>query len=71
MAWREQFDTNGSWQDIEFSLDNFDPVFRGRRLAGYEPLQASSVRQIGLMLADGKPGPYQLDISEIAFLRSQ
>ncbi len=71
VAWREQFDTDGSWQDIEFSLDNFDPVFRGRRLAGYEPLQASSVRQIGLMLADGKPGPYQLDISEIAFLRSQ
>ena len=69
VAWREQFDTNGSWQDIEFAISEFEPVFRGRRLSGFDPLDASSVRQIGLMLADGQPGPYQLDISKIEFLR--
>ena len=42
VAWRAEFDTNGEWQTVELSLDEFVPVLRGRQVAGVGPVVAAA-----------------------------
>lgn len=71
VAWRAMFDTDGTWQTIDLMFEDFKPVFRGRLVADAGPLDASRIRQLGFLLADGKPGAFQLDITAIEFLYRQ
>ena len=41
------------------------PVWRGRYVRGANPLDRSSIRQVGFMISDGKAGPFQLDIEQV------
>jgi monofunctional biosynthetic peptidoglycan transglycosylase len=68
VAWRAVFETSGSWQTLELAFSAFEPVFRGRRVPQAGPLVAADIRQFGFMLADGKPGPFRLEIRSIEFL---
>ena len=68
VAWRTGFATNGQWQIVELSFDDFEPVFRGRRVPEAGPAVAEKIRQIGFMLADKQPGPFALDIRSIEFI---
>ncbi len=68
VAWRAKLETTGSWQTVEIDLNAFEPVFRGRRVPQAGPLVAADIRQFGFMLADGKPGPFRLEIRSIQFL---
>ena len=68
VAWRALFETTGSWQTVELAFGAFEPVFRGRRVPQAGPLVAADIRQFGFMLADGKPGPFRLEIRSIEFL---
>lgn len=71
VAWRAMFSTKDEWQTIEISLDQFVPVFRGRRVAGAGPVVASDIQQIGFLLADKKAGPFKLEIRRIEFFSPQ
>ncbi len=68
ITWRNTFDTDGSRQTVDLDLEDFEPVFRGRLIADAGKLDTSRIRQLGFLLADGKAGAFQLDISAIEFL---
>lgn len=68
VSWRHVFDTDGSWQTVELMFEDFEPVFRGRIVRGVAPLKASRIRQLGILLADGKAGAFQLDLGAIEFI---
>ena len=67
VAWRAFFDADDAWRTVSMDFDEFEPVFRGRRVPEAGPLQAENVSQIGFMLADGNPGPFRLEIESIEF----
>jgi monofunctional biosynthetic peptidoglycan transglycosylase len=67
ISWRHAFTTNDSWQMVELLFDDFEPVFRGRKISGVDPLDVSGIRQLGFFLADGSAGTFQLDIAAIEF----
>jgi NADH dehydrogenase [ubiquinone] 1 alpha subcomplex assembly factor 1 len=66
VAYVAKFLSNGDkWQTLTFHEQDFVAQFRGR-LVSYAPaLSFSDVRQIGFMLADKKPGAFQLAIKDI------
>ena len=67
VAWRARFRTDGTWQVVEFGFDEFEPVFRGRLVRDAGPVDPAAIAQVGFMLADQRPGPFQLDIRSIEF----
>jgi uncharacterized surface protein with fasciclin (FAS1) repeats len=54
-----------TWQDIHINLDDFVYTSFGRVIATAAPLKAKDIRSMGFTLSDKKPGPFQLEISEI------
>jgi monofunctional biosynthetic peptidoglycan transglycosylase len=68
VAWRAGFSTSGQWQTVELGFDDFEPVFRGRRVPEAGPVVGENIRQIGFMLADKQPGDFALEIRSIEFI---
>lgn len=68
IAWRAHFETGPDWRDIELPLAAFEPVFRGRPVPGAGDLDPERLRQIGLMIADGTPGPFSVEVRSIRFV---
>ncbi len=69
--WRAEFTTSGEWQSVDLSFDDFVPVFRGRRVPQAGPVVPSAIRQVGFMLADNTPGPFELEVQSIVFMGRQ
>ena len=67
IAWRAEIPASTQWQTVTLDLEDFEPVFRGRRVVDAGPLVPSNIRQIGFMLADKTPGPFRLEIGAILF----
>lgn len=61
-AFRPPADT---WTLVELPFSSFVPSFRGRPVPGAPPLDPQRVVQVGLMVADGQGGPFQLYLREI------
>lgn len=69
ISYMAEFSTvEGEWQEVRMPLSDFQPTFRGRRPAGAQPLSPAKVQQIGLLLADKRPGAFRLDV---AWIRAQ
>ncbi|NND44936.1 MAG: CIA30 family protein [Xanthomonadales bacterium] len=68
IAWRAHFETGPDWQDIEIPLAAFEPVYRGRPVPDAGKLEPARLRQLGLMLADGTPGAFHVELRAIDFL---
>lgn len=69
-SYRVEFSTRaGEWQEIELALADFDAVFRGTVLRDYPPLTGDQVVTLGFLLADKKPGPFQLEVDWIGVVR--
>jgi len=65
IAYRADFSTEaGQWTEHSLPFDSFVPSYRGRVLTGPE-LDLRSVRQIAFLLADGKPGDFNLEVEWI------
>lgn len=71
VSWRAEFTSSRDWQTLELPLDEFIPVFRGRRVPSAGPVDPSSIRQVGFLLADKQPGLFALDIRSIEFVSTQ
>ena len=54
----------GEWLEVAVPLDSLEPRFRGQRLRG-PPLDRSRIREFGLSLSDGTPGPFALEVDWI------
>lgn len=69
VAWRSTFIAEDQWTVIDLPLDDFTPVFRGRIIRNAGPVVPADIEQIGFLLADGRPGDFELDIRRIEFFR--
>jgi monofunctional biosynthetic peptidoglycan transglycosylase len=71
IAYRAYFDTRkGEWITVRIPFSQFLPTFRGRTLRDAPPLDTSRIRQLGFLLADGKPGHFSLEIDFVRALES-
>jgi monofunctional biosynthetic peptidoglycan transglycosylase len=61
----------GCWLDVHLPFSGFEPVMRGRRVAGHPPLDPARVTTFGLMVADRQEGPFRLEIQWIAGIRRE
>lgn len=67
VSYKQDFTTiNGEWQEIELPLADFFPTWRGRRLRNIPPIEATQIRQIGLMISDKQEGAFELLLDWIA-----
>ena len=71
VSWRAEFTGSGDWQMLDLPLDEFMPVFRGRQVPSAGPVDPSSIRQVGFLLADKQAGPFALDIRSIEFVLTE
>ena len=71
VSWRAEFTSSHDWQTLDLPLDEFIPVFRGRRVPSAGPVDPSSIRQVGFLLADKQPGLFALDIRSIEFVSTE
>ncbi|NVN80528.1 MULTISPECIES: CIA30 family protein [unclassified Vibrio] len=50
-----------------FQLKDFQAVFRGRLLSGAPELKAQDIKQVGFLIADKQPLPFELNLIQIQF----
>ena len=67
-AYRARFATSAEWQTIDLPWGEFEAVFRGRRLEDAPPLAPQEIRQLGLLIADRREGPFRLEIATLEAL---
>jgi monofunctional biosynthetic peptidoglycan transglycosylase len=64
--YRAAFDTlDDEWIEVRLPFPDFEPTFRGRRPPRAPPLDPSVLRQIGLLIADRREGPFELEVDWI------
>jgi monofunctional biosynthetic peptidoglycan transglycosylase len=67
ISYKAEFTTVvGQWLTIELPISEFRPTFRGWTPPDAPPLVPTEIRQVGLMVADKKAGPFRLDVQSIA-----
>lgn len=67
VAYQASFSTeDGTWITVDLPFSAFRPSFRGRDVPNAPALRPGSIRQIGLMIADGQEGAFRLEIASIA-----
>ncbi|MBU6247975.1 MAG: DUF4380 domain-containing protein [Xanthomonadaceae bacterium] len=66
VSYGASFDTRaGEWTEVRVPLASLQPSVRGTPLEG-PPLDPSRVREIGLLIADRREGPFALSVDWIA-----
>lgn len=66
VSWGAEFATTaGRWIEVRVPLASLTPTVRGQRLQGLS-MDASAVRELGLLIADGREGPFALSVEWIA-----
>lgn len=53
----------GEWQCVALPWHAFEAVFRGRQLEDSPLLDPAALRQVGLLIADRRPGPFRLELA--------
>lgn len=66
--WADFETREGSWEEIDVPFDRFRPRWRGRWLEG-PPLDPAAVDSLGLMIYDGRGGPFRLEVDWIGAYR--
>lgn len=55
----------GAWEEIALPFSGFQPSLKGHRPGDGASLDASRIRQVGLMIAGGQDGPFRLEVAWI------
>jgi len=71
IAWRAFFDTGEDTRAVSLSLEEFEPVIRGRRVEVLPPLADRLVNYVGVMLTSKQPGPFSLRVHGIDILQAE
>jgi NADH dehydrogenase [ubiquinone] 1 alpha subcomplex assembly factor 1 len=58
--------TTGLWEERDFPIDNFIPVWRGRRVRGASKLDPGQVRSVGFLISDKQAGPFRLEVKALS-----
>lgn len=56
---------DGAWTTCEIPFGAFEPAFRGRPVPEAGPLDATRVISFGLLVGDGREGPFRLEVAWI------
>jgi hypothetical protein len=65
-AYKHEFRTQaGVWIEVTLRLEDFVATFRGRRVPGAPPLQATGIRQIGFLIAGEQYCAFPLELERI------
>ena len=56
----------GEWHEVRLPLSGFAASLHGKPDPSAPPLRADAVRVLGLMVADGRAGPFRLEVAGIA-----
>jgi hypothetical protein len=56
----------GEWTVLRLPLVSFVPTWRGRRVDGASAVRPESLRQLGLVIADGQAGLFARALRSIA-----
>jgi NADH dehydrogenase [ubiquinone] 1 alpha subcomplex assembly factor 1 len=59
----------GAWLDMKLPFAGFQPVLRGRPVAGHPPLDPATIETFGLIIAGRQEGPFRLELESIAGYR--
>ena len=62
--------SDNEWQTMQFDIDDFVPMYRGRKLPLPRLDNFQQVRQVGIMISDKREGPFELHIADIALTAS-
>ncbi|WP_026012266.1 CIA30 family protein [Vibrio splendidus] len=72
VQYKHDFDTiKGEQLNKTFHFNDFQAVFRGRLLSHAPELKAKDIQQIGFLIADKQPSPFELDLIQLHFKTSQ
>ncbi len=72
VQYKHDFDTfKGQQLNKVFHFNDFQAVFRGRLLSDAPELKARDIKQIGFLIADKQPSPFELDLIQLHFKTSQ
>jgi len=66
--WSEFETTAGQWLEIDLPFSAFVPKFRGNEL-DLAPPNPASIRGMGLMIADGRDGPFTISLDSVRAYR--
>ncbi len=67
VSFQSVFETKaGEWTEVEFPLDGFQAVWRGRAVPGAPPLDRSKITMVGLMISDKQVGRFALELDWLA-----
>ncbi len=58
------FETTGDWEDIEFSLSDFYPIFRGKHLE-MPNFSGKTIAEIGFLIGNKTAESFQLKIDSV------
>jgi uncharacterized surface protein with fasciclin (FAS1) repeats len=59
--WQKFKVVGDGYQTVSLPLADFYPTFRGSKLRGFK-LEANRIRSFGLMIYDGKAGPFRMEV---------
>jgi len=63
ISYRYEFDTSrDSVMTVRAPFDDFAPTFRGRIVRSARPFDPSRISRLGFLIADGREGPFRLEI---------
>ena len=62
--------TRDEWTEVRVPLADFIPTAFGRRVQGMGPVEPSQVNGLGFMLADKKPGTFQMQVEWVKVERA-
>ena len=66
--WSEFATTAGQWLEIDLAFADFVPKFRGKELDAAPP-DPAHIGGLGLMIADGKDGPFAIELDSVQAYR--
>jgi len=55
----------GEWEEIQIPLKSFKGYFYGQNVNAITSMNLEKLKEIGVILLDKKPGPFQLEIDWI------
>jgi NADH dehydrogenase [ubiquinone] 1 alpha subcomplex assembly factor 1 len=63
--------TEDEWTEVAIPLKDFIPTAFGRRVQGMGPVEPDQINGLGFMLADKKPGKFQVQVEWVKVERAE
>jgi len=65
VSWQASFLAPAAWTTIDLAFEDLEPTWRGRLVREETRFDASSIRQVGLLIADEQEGAFRLELASM------